>query len=158
MRFRGLRFLPVLLVLAVLPAVAVGGGEETFGAGVSGRDTIPISVLLADAGDYVGKTVRVEGVITGVCQKAGCWMTLAEDGRKDEIRVKVGDGVIVFPADGKGRRAIAEGVLTKVEMTLEQTVGYLQHLAEEQGGEFDAASVTEPMTLFQIEGTGALIR
>ena len=33
--------------------------------------------LMANPEPYLGKTVRVEGLITGVCEKRGCWITLA---------------------------------------------------------------------------------
>ena len=86
-------------------------------------------------------------------------MTLASDDEEfKEIRIKVVDGVIVFPLEAKGRRAIAEGEFVKIELTLEQTVAYRKHHAEEHGEEFDPSSVTEPLTYYQIKGTGAVIR
>ena len=86
-------------------------------------------------------------------------MTIAstKDASK-EIRIKVEDGVIVFPAKAKGKHAIAEGVLGKIEMSLEQTVQYGKHLAEEQGKEFHSETVKEPLSYFQIQGSGAVIR
>jgi hypothetical protein len=154
----GLRIAVLLLVLPVSPSFAGGGDPQVYGDGVSGQDTIPISVLLEDADDYVDQVVRVAGVVTAVCEKAGCWMTLATAGGDDEVRIKVNDGVIVFPPEAKGRHAIAEGRFVKIEMTLDETIAYKQHHAEEQGEEFDPASVTEPMVFYQIRGTGAVIR
>jgi hypothetical protein len=66
--------------------------------------------------------------------------------------------VIVFPKEARGRRAVAEGVVTKTVLTLEETVARLQGQAEEQGDAFDPETVTEPLTLYEIEGTGAVIR
>ena len=152
------RLLPILLVILVATATFAGEAPEVYGEGITDRETIPISVLMTDADDYVDKTVRVEGVITGVCQKAGCWMTLSNSGGHDEIKIKVDDGVIVFPAEAKGRRAIAEGRFVKIEMTIDETIAYKQHHADEQGEPFDPDSVTEAMTYYQIRGTGAEIR
>lgn len=146
----------VLSLLASGSWMAAGEGEA-YGRPLTGQDTVPISTLLEDPEPYLGKVVRVEGLVTGVCEKRGCWMTLAGERDFEQIRIKVEDGVIVFPMEAKGHRAVAEGLLTKVEMTLEQTVAYRQHHAEEHGEAFDPASVTEPMSFLQIQGTGAVI-
>ena len=75
-----------------------------------------------------------------------------------ELRIKVDDGVIVFPIEAKGKRAIAEGQFSKIEMTMEETLAYRKHHAEEHNEEFDPGKVTEPMTYYQIKATGAVIR
>ncbi len=85
--------IPVLLVLLASPALA--GKGKTYGEPLTGSDVTQISVLLDDPEPYVGKTVRVEGVITGVCEKRGCWVTLASDEEFEELRIKAKDGVIV---------------------------------------------------------------
>ena len=84
-------------------------------------------------------------------------MSFASDREFEELRIKVEDGVIVFPMEAKGKRAVAEGTFTKIEMTMEQTLAYFEHHAEEHGEEFDPASVTEPRTYYQIHATGAVI-
>jgi len=145
-----------LLLLAAGTIQADDG--KVYGEPLTGNDTIAISELLDNPEPYLGEVVRVEGLVTGVCEKRGCWMSLAGDEEFQEIKIKVDDGVIVFPMEAKGRKAVAEGVFTKIEMTLEQTIAYREHHAEEHGEEFDPSTVTEPMTFFQIRGTGAVIR
>jgi len=147
----------VALALVGSGAWIVAAEGKTYGRPLTAQDTIPIAELLENPDPYLGKIVRVQGLVTGVCEKRGCWMTLAGEGDFEEIRIKVDDGVIVFPLEAKGRRAVAEGTFTKVDMTLEQTVAYRQHHAEVHGEEFDPASVTEPMSFYQIQGTGAVI-
>ena len=145
---------------ALLAAPALGGAEgKSYGEPLTGTDTIEVSELLSNPDDYLGQVVRVEGLVTGVCKKRGCWISIASEKEEfQEIRIKVDDGVIVFPMEAKGKHAIAEGILHKIEMTLEQTLKYRQHHAEEHGEEFDPSTVTEPMTYFQIKATGAVIR
>jgi hypothetical protein len=84
-------------------------------------------------------------------------MTLASDKEFQDLRIKVDDGVIVFPIEAKGKRAIAEGQFTKIEMTMEETIAYKKHHAEEHDEAFDPSQVTEPMTYYQIQATGAVI-
>ncbi len=84
-------------------------------------------------------------------------MTLASDQEFEKVRVKAEDGVIVFPISARGKHAIAEGAFRKIEMTLEQTIAYAKHHAEEHNEEFDPASVTDPSVIYQINVSGALI-
>jgi hypothetical protein len=74
------------------------------------------------------------------------------------LRVKVDDGVMVFPVTAKGKLAVAEGTLEALPMRREQYVAWLSHLAEERGESFDAATVGEgPFRILQLKGTGAQI-
>ena len=153
------RILSFFLILLLVVGFAVAGKEEgkPYGEPLSGSDTIKISELISTSDDYLGKTVRVEGLVNGVCEKRGCWMSLASDEEFQELRIKVDDGVIVFPIEAKGRRAVAEGVFTKIEMSMEQTLAYAKHHAEEHGEEYEPEKVTEPRVCFQIHATGAVI-
>ena len=144
------------LVMVIAPAVA-GETGKTYGKGVSGTEIIKVSELVANADKYVGQTVRVEGVVIDVCAKRGCWMDLK--GESGKVRIKVEDGVMVFPMDAKGKNAIAEGVFTKIEMTPEEARAHAKHQAEEKGQALDAANVPDaPTVVYQIAGTGAVIK
>ncbi len=65
--------------------------------------------------------------------------------------------MIVFPMSAKGKYAVAEGVVTKVSMTLEQTESYLRHQADETGEPFDPSTAKEPLTFVMLKGTGAVV-
>ena len=144
------------LVMLIAPAAAAEEGK-TYGKGVDGTGVIKVSELVANAEKYVGQTVRVEGVVIDVCAKRGCWMDLKSDGGK--VRIKVDDGVMVFPMDAKGKHAVAEGVFTKIEMTSDEAAAHAKHQAEEKGQALDAANVPDaPTVVYQIAGTGAVIK
>jgi hypothetical protein len=148
----------LFLALTLLAAAPILQAEETsYGAGLTIDETIPISLLLGNPDRYVGQKVRVEGSVTEVCQMKGCWLEI-EESPTAKIRVKVDDGVIVFPASAKGKPAIAEGVLEAIPMTRESYVAWRQHEAEERGQAFDAATVGDgPFQILQLRGTGARI-
>lgn len=144
-------------------APAEGNGKaspagQVFGAGVKLTDATPIATLLADPKAYAGKTVRAEGMIVDVCEKRGCWFEMAGTNPGEKLKFKVVDGEMVFPVDAKGKYAVAEGVVSVNEMSLEDSVAYAKYQAEEQGKPFDPASVTAPMTVVRLDGTGAVIR
>jgi cytochrome c-type biogenesis protein CcmE len=142
-----------LAAIAATPAFAA----TKYGKGVSEATPVKLSELMAKPDDYVGKVVKVEGLITEVCPKRGCWINVAGDKEFQTIKVKVEDGVIVFPLTDKGKKVVAEGTFTKMELTKEQAIERAKHHAEETKTKFDPASVTGPQTIYQIQGTGAVV-
>jgi hypothetical protein len=146
-----------LSFVIVLLSVGITASAATYGKAPGAGDPVKLSELLASPDTYVGKTVKVEGIITDVCAKRGCWMAIAGDKEFQSIRFKVEDGVIVIPMEAKGKKAVAEGSFTKIELTKEQAIEHAKHMAEEQKKPFDPASVTGPSVMYQINGTGAVI-
>lgn len=139
-------------------AAKPAGKEQKFGAGVSITDTTSIDKLLAAPDSFKGKTVRVEGMVTDVCPKRGCWFEMAGEKPGQKLKFKVTDGEMVFPLESKGMHAIAQGEVTVKDLTLEETKEYAEYQAKEYGKPYDPASVTEPMKIVQIAGTGAVFR
>lgn len=152
-----IRSVLLALIVCALTVPVIAGDRISYGKGVTGPDTVKLSELMAHPDKYVDKVVRVEGIVLDVCPKRGCWMELSGDVEFTTVRIKVEDGVIVFPMDAKGRHAVAEGKFTVRRLSLEETVKYKEHIAEEKGEKFDPASVKEPMTVYTVKGTGAVI-
>jgi hypothetical protein len=142
-------------VLLALPAFAAE--PQTFGK-VSDLKAVKLSELMAHPDTYVGKTVKVEGLITDVCSKRGCWIRLAGDKEFQTITFKVQDGVMTFPMAVKGKRAEAECVFTKIELSKEDALERARHEAEEKGQTFDPKSVTGPQVTYLLKGLGAVVR
>jgi len=150
------------LALLALTAAAIGcatpEAEGTlYGEELTLTETTPISDILADPESYVGQRVLVEATIVNVCEMRGCWLELAGGSDFEKIRIKVEDGVIVFPMSAKGLHARAEGIVEKIEMTEEEAIEQAKRQAEEHGTEFDPSTVTGPTVTYQIKGIGAVI-
>jgi hypothetical protein len=121
------------------------------------KEPMSIQKLVAAPGSYLDKTVQVKGKVTDVCQMMGCWMELVETGTAARVRIKVEDGVIVFPKDSVGKTATAEGVFTRIEMTREEALEQAKHEAEMNKRKFDPSSVKTAVTIYQIQATGAVV-
>jgi hypothetical protein len=147
----------VVIILFLLITIATYSQVHKYGKEISLTEKTSISTILSQPDEFVGKTVLVEGEIVDVCEMAGCWMELKSDAKNQNIKIKVKDGDIVFPVEAKGKSAIVEGNVYKIELTKEEAVEYYEHAATEQGTEFDAATVTGPVTFYQIKGIGAEI-
>ncbi len=151
-----------LLALALVLSLAGtlhAADATTYGDGVTLEKATPIADLLARPDEYVGKTVRVDGVITAVCKKRGCWIQVTDPDTGKGVRIKVEDGVIVFPPESVGHRASAQGTFEAIHLTPEQQKKAAAHRAEEESGGEKAACQAEPVgkTVYLIRGTGALI-
>lgn len=159
MKFARIYLISLALLALALPLAADESDSVagTYGEAPTLEAVTPIADIVADPAAFEGREVLVEGKVHGVCAKAGCWMELADaDGH--EVRIKVEDGVIVFPMEAVGVNAAAQGTVTVHDMDRDEYVGWQRHLAEEIGEEFDESSIGDgPYQLVQIAGTGARI-
>lgn len=155
---RALIWLTLVVLFVPVATTGTGDGEkQVYGAGVSGTEVTSISTILDRPDDYQGRLVRVEGRVVDVCRHMGCWIEV-EETSGGRIRVKVDDGVIVFPSTSLGRTTIAEGRVEVQSLTRDQYIQWMEHLAEESGKEFDPASVGDPpYQVVRIRGLGAVM-
>jgi len=124
--------------------------EEKFGNGVTLKDATPIRALIDNSQEFVGKTIRVDGIVTAVCAHMGCWMAVAPEGdeKAGTVRLKVEDGVVVFPVSAKGRKVSAEGVFEVVGKDEESNEAAGEHAKHD----------AKASKLYQLKATGALLR
>lgn len=145
-----------ILLASILALGLLSAAEIKLGKPLTVSEPLPLATLLAHPADYVGKTVQVKGKIAEVCQEMGCWLELTNDAGQT-LKVKVNDGEIEFPKDSAGKMVLAEGKFTKSELTKEQAIERAKEEAKDKGKTFDAASVKGPQTVYQIQGSGAVI-
>ena len=147
-------FTALLCFFSVLSAHAK---NDIYGKGVSLTEKTPVSAILENPDSFLGKTVRIEGMVIEVCAKRGCWLYIAGDKQGEKIQVKVTDGEIVFPMSASGRMAVVEGVVEELKLSRDDMIKYLQHLAEEKGQPFDPTTVKDER-MIRLIGLGAEIK
>jgi hypothetical protein len=150
---RTLVYSPCLCLLAFS---VIMFAETRLGKPLTQQQSVPIGKILSSPESFVDKTVQVKGTVTEVCEMMGCWMNLVDADNKS-LRVKVNDGEIVFPKSAIGKTAVAEGKFVRLALTREQTLARARHEAEEQGRKFDPRSIKSGTTIYQIQGSAALI-
>jgi hypothetical protein len=145
----------VSTVVVALAAAVFAAEGKTYGAGVKLTAATPIEKLLASPKEYLGKTVRVDGVVTAVCDKAGCWMDLRDEKADAKagktLRMKVKDGEITFPVSAKGKKASIEGVFEPVGEAMAK-----EYAADAKEAKADSEMKT-PAPAYQLKGTGAIV-
>jgi hypothetical protein len=143
----------VFAVVLLVAATSVAAADQTFGKGVTLADATSIKALYDAPATFVGKTIRVDGVVTAVCQEMGCWMALGSDANAEQVvRFKVDhEGAITFPTSAKGKRASAPGVFGRIADGDKEG----QEAAKEQDAKGAAAAFGKT---YQIKVTGAIVR
>ena len=122
------------IICALLLISSLAAAETKLGKPLTLKAATPIDEILASPQKFLGKTVQVKGTVSAVCQHTGCWMNLADPKTGKSVRIKVEDGVIVFPKESVGKLAVAEGEFVKA-----------------------SASAEEGKTTYQIAGQGAVV-
>ncbi|MCK9280682.1 MAG: DUF4920 domain-containing protein [Melioribacteraceae bacterium] len=125
------RLLLILLAVVFTASIINAEGEEKYGKDLTLKEQTKIVKILHHSKEYEGKTVQITGKIVKVCEHAGCWIDVQGDKEDQIIKVKVDDGVIVFPKDAIGKTVVAEGVVYKVEANDEEE---MEHEASESAG------------------------
>lgn len=146
-----------LILLTLSFCISAPAFAKTYGKGVSLDQATAISAILDDPDSYMGKKVRIEGMIIDVCSKRGCWLYVASDRPQEKIQIKVLDGEIVFPMSAMGKIGVIEGIVEELKMSEDEKLQYLKHIAEEKGKPFDPASLEEGKRFVRLIGLGAEI-
>lgn len=131
--------------------------ETQFGEELSDILIVDLVEIMTNPVEYVDKNIKIAGNIKNVCPRKGCWIEIENAEADISLRVKVEDDVIVFPTEAKGKSVVAEGTFRAIKLDEKRTKAWLRHRAQEVGGNFDESEPVEPMTLYQIDGTGAEI-
>lgn len=108
-------------VMASAPAAAPAqdGWKLTRGEPLKGAKAVKLADVLAKPQAHDGKTVLVEGTVRKACERKGCWMELAADGKDKSpgVRVTFKDYGFFVPLDSAGAQARVEGVLKVAELS-----------------------------------------
>jgi len=135
------------------PAVKTDDGVH-FGNKINSNNTISLVDLNSKMQGKEEMKAKVSGLVTSVCKKKGCWMTLKQPDGSD-MRVTFKDYGFFVPKDCEGREAIIEGT-AKIDVTDVET---LRHYAEDQGQSAEEiAKITEPKKELVFVADGVILK
>jgi hypothetical protein len=116
-------------------------------------NTVAISVGegASKAEEYKGKMVKVQGKVSEVCAKKGCWFALTDDAG-NVMRITSKGYKFFVPKDAVGKLAVVEGEL-EVKMLDVATAQHYEDDRVEGTGE-KAKKVTEPQRSVSVAAIG----
>lgn len=103
-----------LLALALASAAFAGAEPAKFGAAVTVKKSVPVAKLAAAPAKFEGKTVRIEGTVSEVCQGRGCWVRVKDD-KGQLFLAKSLDESVLLPKDCAGQYVVVQGVVTALK-------------------------------------------
>ena len=124
------------------------------GAAIGDSNKVSLAAVLADPTKFVGKTVRVEGVIVRSCTMEGCWAELAPKAGAMSVRVKMKDHAFFIPLKSAGATARVEGVFSVKTLTKAE----VDHMIEEDGAKFENRNGDGTVSEISFEATGIELR
>lgn len=130
-----------LAACSSIPPLPAGNfvGEEMAPASV-----LPFAEVDADPEPYFNRSLLVVGEIQAVCQHAGCWMQIADEGRVATVRWETGcGGAYSFPKDAVGRTVVVQGTFYPNEADVDHLSAEAGDVGEvsESAYEFNASSI-----------------
>lgn len=123
------------------PAVFLGDAVDPAGA-------LAIDEVIARSTEFDGKEIVVRGTVKEVCQKKGCWHTIATANPDVAVMAKDKDYKIFLPKDSAGKAVLVKGTFAVAEVPEAEA----RHYAEDAGK--DPATIVGPQKGFQLDVAG----
>ena len=145
------------LVFSALAVVSFAQDKvegQSFGEGVTKGNIIPATEVNAKLGKAAKADMKVEGVVTNVCKKKGCFMNV-KISDTETMFVKFKDYGFFMPKDmAPGTKVVIDGFAERKVTSVED----LQHYAKDaKKSEEEIAKITEPKKEIVFEAKGAVI-
>ena len=122
---------------------------EAIGEPLQVRDVVHLAVADASPSDYFDRTLLLEATVTAVCERAGCWMKIEDDGHEAMVRWEDGcGGKYAFPTSAVGKRVIIQGSFYPKTISEEDA----QHIEGEA-----AEGVTIPRETYELNASAVLV-
>lgn len=136
------------LAVLVAATAVLAGTSKHYGAPFGEAPTVVLADALAKPADYKDKAIRLEGTITDVCQKEGCWLVLTDG--KQTMRIHMKGHAFAVPKDISGKKIVAEGQLEV--KTIPEAMA--KHLAEESKAGPDPSTIKGDQTVVRLMASG----
>lgn len=136
------------------PAEEAGGRAESatpglvVGAAFEAGEPVAVDALVAAPETWSGKDVVVEGTVKEVCQKKGCWHTIATANPDVDLMVKDQEYKIFLPKDSAGKKVLVHGNFAVTEMPEDEA----RHYAEDAGR--DPSTIVGAQKRFTLDVSG----
>ncbi|MCI0486459.1 MAG: DUF4920 domain-containing protein [Blastocatellia bacterium] len=141
----------IIALWAALPAFAFQDGGRHFGALFTDAKLVLLADVISGAAMYKDKAVKVEGEISEVCQKEGCWLVMTDGERT--MRVKMKGHSFAVPKDTAGKKVVVEGMVETQTISEEMA----RHYAEESNKKIDPSTIKGPQQVVTMIATGVRI-
>lgn len=125
-----------------------------FGNAITEENAIPLSELSQKLSGTDSLNIKVQGKITDVCQKKGCWMDM-DLGNGQTMKVTFRDYGFFVPKGAAGKNAVIEGSAYLDTLSVDE----LRHYAQDGGAtQAEIDSIQKPEVEISFVADGVVIK
>jgi hypothetical protein len=134
-------------------SIAVNEEYEYFGDTLDVQGALPVENIVDLLTKQDSAFTKVTGTIHTVCQKKGCWMTIALN-EDENLFIKFRDYEFFVPLNCEGRTAVIEGWAFKEEVSVDE----LRHYAFDEGKtEEEINAINAPEITYSFMANGVVL-
>lgn len=104
------RLLSLLIVTAFI--TSCGNTPKNTASTETGTAKVEFASLISNPGDYMGKTISVEGKVVHVCTHTGKKLFIVGENPDVRLYIQAGENMPKFPMELLGSTVVVEGTLT----------------------------------------------
>jgi hypothetical protein len=119
--------LQIFVVLLTVVLLSACGEKKEFGAKETIVKESAITVAQALQPVNFDRPIKLNGIVTKVCQTEGCWMAI-KDQNNAKIRVTFKDGTFAVPLNSAGKRVSMEGMVVAEVVDGETATLWMSHV------------------------------
>ena len=114
------RLLSILVITAFISSCGNTSKKESASSD-NGVQKVEFASLAANPGEYLGKTISVEGKVVHVCTMSGKKLFIVGENPDVRLYIQAGENMPKFPMELLGSTVVVDGTLTKVSgMAMEE--------------------------------------
>ncbi len=109
-----------LLVLAIFISSCGNSGKKDAKSNTeenTGISKVEFASLIENPGNFIGKTISVEGKVVHVCTESGKKLFITGENPDVRLYVQAGEAMPKFPMELLGSEIVVEGMLTQLAAT-----------------------------------------
>ena len=150
--FLALSCLAITQIVNAQPPKGDANKGMTFGEKIEATEAIGTDELATKLEEAKKLEVKVQGVVSQVCSKEGCWLKLKT--ANGNMMVKMKDHKFLVPLSMEGKTIVAKGFAEKKVTSVEM----LKHYAEDAGkSKAEIEAIKEPKTEIIFQATGIIV-
>lgn len=108
------KFLSLAIASTIIAGCGNSGGKNVTTApeGVNNGAKVEFTSLVENPGNYLGKTISVEGKVVHVCAMSGKKLFITGENPDIRLYVQAGENMPKFPMELLGSKIVVEGTIT----------------------------------------------
>ncbi len=144
-----------LIIIGLYAGHALATGDKaalTFGEEITLSNAISVEHAIHEIDKLKHKEILLEGKVSKICEKKGCWMAL--EGEGSSIRVTFKNYSFFVPKEIVEKRVQAQGVLSEEVMEISEA----RHYAQDAGkSEAEIQQIRQPSKEYRFVATAVKI-